>query len=221
MSKRYPSFEDITALERLTGGDYCARRGLLAYSVSGGKGITLRDVKSGREELISACGINESNPVFSPDGSALAFLAVKPGSGRQVFVCDMETREITQVSTTPGVAMDPVWSPDGQKIAFARVVDNSTAARGDEPIVIEDFGYTFDGRGYIRLDEHMQLYVADHAGGREKNGGGGEHDFLHHTWLPDSRHLVCESGLYRSKIEGLGYDLLKIDTVSGEITHLS
>lgn len=221
MSKRYPRFEDITALERLTGGDYCARRGLLAYSVRGGKCITLRDVESGHEEFISACGVNESNPTFSPDGNKLTFLAVKPGSGRQVFVYDVETREIIQASTLPGVAMEPVWSPDGQKIAFARVVDNSTATRGDEPIVIEDFGYKFDGRGYIRLDEHMQLYVADLVSGREQCVARGEHDYLHHSWLPDSRHLVCESSLYRSKIEGLGYDLLKIDAVSGEITRLS
>lgn len=221
MAKRNPCFEDVTALERLTAGDYCHKRALLAYSTNRRKGIFLRDVKSGEERELHATNIGESGPVFSPDGDRVAFLAVRPGAGRHIFVHDLVSGETTQVTTRPGVAMDPVWSPDGTKIAFARIVDNSTGTKKDEPIVVEDFGYKFDGRGYIKLDEHMSLYVADVEKGTEHCVADGACDYLHHLWLPDSRHLACAGDRFRDKAEGLGYDLLKIDTETGEIVRLS
>lgn len=221
MSKRLPQFEDVTGLDRLTGGDYCHRRGLLAYAVQSRQGIVLRDVNSGEEQILHATGIAEGGPVFSPEGDRLAFLAVEPGSGRQVYVYDLESGETTQISRQPGVAMDPLWSPDGRRLAYARVVDHSSSAQEDEPIVIEDFGYKFDGRGYIRLDEHMQLFVADLDLGEERCVGQGNCDYMHHTWMPDSQHLVCESDRFRSKEESLGYDLLRIDVRTGEAVQIS
>lgn len=221
MSKRLPRFEDVTGLDRLTGADYCHRRGLLAYAVNSRKGIVLRDVNSSKEQILHATGIAEGGPVFSPEGDRIAFLAVESGSGRQVYVHDLVSGETMQVSRHPGVAMDIQWSPDGRRIAFARVVDHSSVAQKDEPIVIEDFGYKFDGRGYIHLDEHMQLFVADLDAHEERCVGAGNCDYLHHTWMPDSRHLVCEGDRFRSKGESLGYDLLRIDVETGEVERLS
>ena len=87
MNKRYPCFEDVSALERLTGGDYCAKRGLLAYSLSGGKGIILRDTESGAEELIQAAGVSEGNPAFSPDFFVLRFCLHLPQHGDNPLPC--------------------------------------------------------------------------------------------------------------------------------------
>lgn len=221
MAKRNPCFEDVTGLERLTAGDYCHKRGLLAYSTNKRKGILLRDVKSGEERVLHATSIGESGPVFSPEGDRIAFLAVCPGSGRHIFVYNLATGETTQVTTRPGVVMDPVWAPDGKKIAFARIVDNSTAAQKNEPIVVEDFGYKFDGRGYIKLDEHMSLYVVDLEAKNEWCVADGACDYLHHAWLPDSSNLACASDRFRDKGEETAYDLLKINIETGEMTRLS
>lgn len=221
MAKRNPCFEDVTGLERLTAGDYCHKRGLLAYSTNKRKGIFLRDVKSGEERVLHATNIGEGGPVFSPEGDRIAFLAVRPGSGRHIFVHNLVTGETVQVTTRPGVAMDPVWSPDGKRLAFLRMVDNSTDAAEDEPLVIEDFGYKFDGRGYVKLDMHMTMCVADFETNDDRCIADGACDYLHHAWLPDSRHLVCESNCFRDRKEELGYDLLKIDAETGNIDRLS
>ena len=223
MKKRYPSFDDIQAIERLTGGDYCEAAGLLCYASTHSKGIILKNLRDGTEQTIRFSGRGEASPSFSPDGRRLTFLSVVPGAGRQVIVCDLVSGELRQLSHESGVAMEPIWSPDGRKIAFSRLITGSSEKNGrrDEPVVIEDFGYKFDGRGFIRLDEHMQLFVVDVENGSEECVAKGDCDYLHHSWMPDSEHLVCAGDRFRSKEEGLGYDLLKINIHTKEITRLT
>lgn len=49
----------------------------------------------------------------------------------------------------------------------------------------------------------------------------GNYDYLHHNWLPDSRHIICVSNRFRNREEYLGYDLLKIEIQTGEILQLT
>ncbi len=54
-------------------------------------------------------------PVFSPDGSRLAF--TRQGGG--IFVADLRTGKVRQL-TGGGQDTEPTWSPDGTQIAFRR-----------------------------------------------------------------------------------------------------
>ena len=82
-------------------------------------------------------------------------------------------------------------------------------------MVIEDFGYKFDGVGFIRPENHMQLYITDVDGGSVRCLTEGQCDYLHHNWMPDGRSVICVSDKMRSKEEGIGYDLLLIDADEG------
>ena len=60
-----------------------------------------------------------SYPVWSPDGSKIAYIGIKDGL-EQVFLMDADGSNKTQL-TTDAVNHDqvPDWSPDGSKIAYA------------------------------------------------------------------------------------------------------
>lgn len=56
-------------------------------------------------------------PVFSPDGSQIAFLSDQLGPV-QVFVRDPQSGQLRQLTTTPAAKSALAWSPDGNKLAF-------------------------------------------------------------------------------------------------------
>lgn len=226
MNKRLPVFEDCQNMERFNGGDFCEKENLLCYSSNHTKGIVLKDLDSGLCRTVTAGGSGEGNPQFSPDGSKILFLSVVPGEGRQIFTCDLDSEEVHQITHIRGAAMEPIWSPDGKRILFSAPVSGGNGSskekyHEDEAVVIEDFGYKFDGLGYIRPDDHMQLYVVDAASGETTCLTEGQCDHLHHNWAPDGSHVVCVSDHFRSKEEGLGYDLLLIDTDRKEVHQLT
>ena len=57
------------------------------------------------------------DPTFAPDGRRLAFVSDQDGSEGNVFVMDLETREITQV-THERWAGRPAWSPNGRSLLY-------------------------------------------------------------------------------------------------------
>ena len=220
MSKRLPEFTDCQELERFNGGDYCEKRQLVCWASQKTGGIVLKDLKTGERQVITAGGPGEGNPAFSPDGSRMLFLSVVKGLGRQIFCYHLDSGELRQVTEVQGAVMEPLWSPDGSKILFSMIAGGASEEAGqaaekrrpDEPVVIEDFGYKFDGMGFIRPDTHWQLFVVDSRGGSARQLTEGAFDYLHASWSPDSRTVVCVSNRFRSRQEGIGYDLLLLDT---------
>lgn len=228
MSKRLPEFDDCQKLERLTGGDYCESRNLVCYASAQTGGIVIKNLGNGNKKVVTAGGNGEGNPAFSPDGSRILFLSVVKGCGRQIFCYELDSERMWQVTNVRGAAMDPVWDPDGKRILFSMVTGTKKAAsaekkRADEPVVIEDFGYKFDGMGFIRPDSHWQLFVVSAEGGEAVQISDGEYDYMHANWAPDSRQVVCVGNRFRPREESIGYDLLLIDTAEnlGEMRRLT
>jgi TolB protein len=59
-----------------------------------------------------------ADPVYSPDGSRLAFTR-RNGGEEAVWVADTDGANATQRSPLAGNVQDPNWSPDSRTIAFA------------------------------------------------------------------------------------------------------
>ena len=212
MAERFANHQDVIDLERFTGSDYCGRRNLLAFA-SNRTGITLRNLETGEDVRVSAGGTGEGSPKFSYDGRYLLFLSAVKGAGRQLFRYDIDAQEVKQLGSFHGPIIDPMWSPDGTHILFASSQGSAPAPkrRKDEPVVIEDFGYKFDGLGYIRPDGHTHLFVMDAATGEITQLTHGVRDEMHHNWSPDGKYVVYCGNENRPKEQSIGYDLFLVD----------
>ncbi|MFG1343840.1 VCBS domain-containing protein [Xanthobacter autotrophicus DSM 431] len=108
-----------------------------------GSGLYVKDLTTGVTTQVS---INETgsstttsgfNPVFSPDGTKLAFVAFGNQSGPNIvggslciYVKDLASGDVTYVSAASAHEVRPVFSPDGTKVAF--VSNESSVVPGGE-----------------------------------------------------------------------------------------
>jgi dipeptidyl aminopeptidase/acylaminoacyl peptidase len=71
--------------------------------------------------------------IQSSNGRDLSFRAARPGEVlfNQLFVADIRTRDLVQLTQERATSFDPAWSPDGGTIAFARVDADRDNPDGD------------------------------------------------------------------------------------------
>ena len=75
------------------------------------------------EALVSE-GIGNWFPKYSPDGKRIAFVSSR-NSNRDIYALNLETKELTRLTTHLRIDSDPDWSPDGERIAFVSDRDGS------------------------------------------------------------------------------------------------
>jgi plastocyanin/dipeptidyl aminopeptidase/acylaminoacyl peptidase len=72
------------------------------------------------------------NPVFSPDGTELAFTVSSNYEGGEIYVMNALGQNVRRLFAHPGFDdIEPEWSPDGRYIAFTAGVNRGAATRHD------------------------------------------------------------------------------------------
>lgn len=138
---------------------------------------------------------NESNAVWSPDGTRIAFTS-DTDNGSEIFVywlADGKVSRLTQLDRSPNGL---TWSPDGELIAFSKLVPEEAAVlvtpppkpKGAEwpeaPRVTTRLKYERDGSGYIEQG-YQQLFVVPATGGTPRQVTRGN---FRHTGTPQWSH---------------------------------
>jgi hypothetical protein len=76
-------------------------------------------VKGGTAEQLTFGPCYDNDPSFSPDGRRIAFVSDRDHSAGNVFVLDVVSNELVQV-THETHAGHPLWTPDGKAILYLR-----------------------------------------------------------------------------------------------------
>ena len=176
---------------------------------------------------------NHFSPVFSPDGSKLAYLSSKEGK-IQIYLRDMKTGLTTRVTD---VAMTPSglsFSPDGQHLAFSMFTPRKAkplfslnfkpkgAKWADNAQYIDDTLFQRDGAGMNRPG-NMQVYVVPAIGGTPRQITQGEYDYAGQlAWTKDGQSILVSANTREDRdFDVFNTDIFAIDIKSKKATQLT
>jgi Tol biopolymer transport system component len=100
----------------LTEPSLCPTRPEIAF-VSGGD-IWVAPVGGGEAHILIAHPAEESRPLYSPDGSKLAFMSTRTGGG-DIYILTLATDELKRLTFDDGPEQLDAWSRDGKWIYFS------------------------------------------------------------------------------------------------------
>ncbi|MDX1646161.1 MAG: S9 family peptidase [Longimicrobiales bacterium] len=192
--------------------------------------IWIMDADGSRNRFL----VDGSNPVWSPDGTRIAYTASGEPEGTQIFVRWMDaegaTSQITRLTASPGGIR---WSPDGEHLSFTMNVDVEPAFSVDPPgrpegadwteppRVVTRADYRQDRVGFVD-DGRRHIFVVPAVGGTPRQLTGGDWDHSAGEWTPDGRELVFSS--LRTADAELAWresEIYAVDVASGEIRQLT
>lgn len=131
--------------------------------------------EGGTAKQLTDWQLEPTRPVFSPDGSTVAFCAYR-GGGFHLWTMAADGSGQRRLTDGPWDDRAPAWSPDGTKLAFS-------SERGGDPVTGSSYGiWTVD----VRSGELTRLT------------GGDTTEDCDPAWSPDGRHVLfvrsCRSG---------------------------
>jgi len=114
-----PHFDSLQFLESAGAWDQTGRRFALASIQGGHPVVTILDMPGGdvRRERTFAELDQIFSPAWSPDGTRLAFSAMRGGTS-DLYEFDLDRDVLRRLTADAYADLQPTWSPDGKTIAF-------------------------------------------------------------------------------------------------------
>lgn len=143
----------------------------------------------------------EKSPRWSPDGSRLAFLAVRGEPAMpQVWILDGAGGEARRLTSLEHGVVDFVWSPDGARIACVAVTRPAadSAAEKAKPIVVRMLHHKADGQGLLGA-ARAHLFALDagaDAGGAPVQLTDGDFFVSAPAWSPDGGEIAFATAVH-------------------------
>ena len=80
--------------------------------------LYIRNLKTGRETLVSGGTGQNSGAVWSPDGKKIAFTKSQSGDPN-IYLYDVDSQELSPLVVNNGLDVEPSFSPDGKFLVFS------------------------------------------------------------------------------------------------------
>lgn len=166
------------------------------------------DATTGKQiPLVTGLG-TYTQPVWSPDGTRLAYISKPAGKGAaQLFVRWIKTGATTRITGLPDAPHGVSWSPDGERIAYTMHVPGNAAKLGaapDKPAgaewakpleVIDTVVYRTDDGGYAKPG-YSQVFWVSADGGAPTQLTFGPHNIRGTlSWLADGSAILFSANL--------------------------
>jgi len=166
------------------------------------------------DQAPATAGDHDSQPVWSPDGAALAFTSKRGASKSDLtlHVLPVNTPgETRTVCTMPDGLGDVRWSPDGSMFAFTSRTRHERYVKEDAswqpPRKIEHLFSRLNGEDWI-FDRPQHVYaVAADGTGRPRNLTPGDFQHAGVSWCADSTAVVTSAQRHESWESDLAHDL--------------
>src|ERR687886_2261830 len=183
----------------------------------------------GPKQLTSGAS-SASEPRWSPDGKALAFV-----TGGQVWTMDASGGDRRQVTSLSTGADGPVWSPDGKWIAFTSDVypdcaDDACNKRRDEEAAANKYSAHVATRLLYRHwtdwkgDKRTHVFVVAAEGGAARDLTPGDYDAppfslgdpTDYAFSPDSKELAFVRNTDKVEATSTNADIFVVPVTGGE-----
>jgi len=176
----------------------------------------------------------DSAPVWSPDGSRIAFLSDRDGT-TQIHVLFVATGELAQLSHLERTPAGLAWSPDGKQLAFTMFVPDEDPIlavqlpkrpRGAEwakgATLVDRLTWARDGEGPVEKGYTHVFTLDATAGGTPRQITDGKFSHNGPEWSSDGRTIYA-SGIRKPDAEYLDNDseIYAIDLASLAVTALT
>ncbi|HUI31502.1 MAG TPA: S9 family peptidase [Candidatus Acidoferrales bacterium] len=178
---------------------------------------------------------SSSDPVWSPDGKRIAFVADDTNGVSQVYVEDTTGETAKKITSIALGASGLLWSPDGKHIAFASDVfpdsksDSANKARGTElenGKVKAKFFTTLPYRiwNYWKDGKRSHLFLVNVDSGSTRDLTPGDYDTppidlggrMDYAFSPDSKELCYVKNTARMIAVSTNNDLFTVSIYGGE-----
>ncbi len=176
---------------------------------------------------------NHYSPLFSPDGSKMAYLSSKEGKV-QIYVrvvASGATARVTDVQRSPG---NLSFSPDGKHLAFTMFTPTKAKPKFSLPFkpkgaewaedahYIDQTLFQRDGAGMNRPG-NVHVYVVPTIGGTPRQITFGNHDYSGSlAWTQDGKQIIVSANTREDfDFDIFNSDLLAVNLADSQVTKLT
>jgi len=151
---------------------------------------------TGEARQFTAGTTRDASPVWSPDGSRIAFTSKRASKTMQLFVIPIEGGEAVRLTEFPEEVEELAWSPDSTKIVFsARVRDHQDEEedRNRPPQRLTRLQFRLDNVGWTAgRRKHLFVVAADGSSDPTQLTFGDFEDAAP-AWSPDGKQIAFTS----------------------------